>query len=168
MFIYDYIFVIFIYKQTNFRTKVKILKLSQSEKKLLDLLKINSRMSAAELGRKLNLARSTIHTMLIRLEEKVIGCYTIKLKDASIDSDSRCYVTITRDPKKSAQIENALYNMAEVDCLATVAGPIDFMVLVRTDNNQKMDTVLTNIEMIDGVMKTESHIILVSKFNRMP
>jgi hypothetical protein len=28
--------------------------------------------------------------------------------------------------------------------------------------------VLTNIEMIDGVMKTESHIILVSKFNRMP
>ncbi len=142
--------------------------LQKSEKKLLDLLKINSRMSAAELGRQLNLARSTIHLMLSRLEEKIIDCYTVKLKAEALDNDARCYVTITRDPKKSAQIEEALYNMAEVDCLATVAGSIDLMLLVRTDNNQEMDVVLTNIAMLDGVNGTESHIILSSKFNRMP
>lgn len=142
--------------------------LQKSEKKLLDLLKINSRMSAAELGRQLNLARSTIHLMLSRLEEKIIDCYTVKLKTEALDNDARCYVTITRDPKKSSQIEDALYNMAEVDCLATVAGSIDLMLLVRTDNNQQMDVVLTNIAMLDGVIGTESHIILSSKFNRMP
>ena len=144
------------------------MELQKSEKKLLDLLKINSRMSAAELGRKLDLARSTIHMMLSRLEEKVIDCYMVKLKSETMEHDARCYVTITRDPKKSAQIEAALYNMAEVDCLATVAGSIDFMTLVRTDNNQQMDEVLTNIAMLDGVINTESHIILSSKFNRMP
>jgi Lrp/AsnC family transcriptional regulator, leucine-responsive regulatory protein len=142
--------------------------LQDSEKKLLDLLKINSRTSAAELGRKLGLARSTIHMMLTRLEEKVIDGYTIKLKTEALDNDARCYVTITRDPKKTVQIEQALYNMSEVDCLATVAGSIDFMILVRTDNNQQMDSVLTNIAMLDGVINTESHIILSSKFNRIP
>lgn len=142
--------------------------LQKTEKKLLDLLKINSRMSAAELGRKLNLARSTVHMILGKLEDKVIDCYTVKLKTEALTNDARCYVTITRDPKRSAQIEDSLYNMPEVDCLATVAGSIDFMILVRTDNNQEMDSVLTKIAMLDGVIKTESHIILSSKFNRMP
>ena len=132
------------------------------------MLKINSRTSAAELGRRLDLARSTIHMMLTRLEKKVIDGYTIKLKSEALDNDARCYVTITRDPKKSGLIEEALYNMPEVDCLATVAGSIDFMILVRTDNNQQMDSVLTKIAMLDGVLNTESHIILSSKFNRMP
>ena len=132
------------------------------------MLKINSRTSAAELGRRLDLARSTIHMMLTRLEKKVIDGYTIKLKSEALDNDARCYVTITRDPKKSGLIEEALYNMPEVDCLATVAGSIDFIILVRTDNNQQMDSVLTKIAMLDGVLNTESHIILSSKFNRMP
>lgn len=132
------------------------------------MLKINSRTSAAELGRRLDLARSTIHMMLTRLEKKVIDGYTIKIKSEALDNDARCYVTITRDPKKSGLIEEALYNMPEVDCLATVAGSIDFMILVRTDNNQQMDSVLTKIAMLDGVLNTESHIILSSKFNRMP
>jgi len=144
------------------------MELQGNEKQLLDLLKINSRMSAAELGRKLGLARSTIHMMLGKLEDKIIDGYTIKLKSDALDNDSRCYVTITRDPKKSALIEDSLYNMAEVDCLATVAGNINFMILVRTQNHQQMDEVLTNIAMLDGVLKTESHMILSSKFNRMP
>lgn len=67
------------------------MKLQDSEKKLLDLLKINSRMSAAELGRKLDLARSTIHMMLTRLEEKVIDCYTVRLKGEALNNDARCY-----------------------------------------------------------------------------
>ena len=142
--------------------------LQKNEKQLLDLLKINSRMSAAELGRKLNLARSTIHMMLSKLEDKIIDSYTVKLKSDILNGDTRCYVTITRDPKKSAQIEDSLYNMAEVDCLATVAGNINFMILVRTADHQQMDEVLTNIAMLDGVLKTESHMILSSKFNRMP
>jgi Lrp/AsnC family transcriptional regulator, leucine-responsive regulatory protein len=94
------------------------MQLQDKEKSLLDLLKINSRTSAAELGRKLGLARSTIHMMLSKLEDKVIDGYTIKLKSEALNEETRCYVTITRDPKKSAFIEDALYNMAEVDCLA--------------------------------------------------
>jgi hypothetical protein len=31
-----------------------------------------------------------------------------------------------------------------------------------------MDSVLTKIAMLDGVLNTESHIILSSKFNRIP
>lgn len=144
------------------------MELQDSERKLLDLLKINSRMSAAELGRKLGMARSTVHMMLSRLEDKIIDGYTVKLKSEALSNDARCYVTITRDPKKSAQIEEALYNMPEVDCLSTVAGSIDLMIHVRTENNQQLDMVLTKIAMLDGVINTESHIILSSKFNRMP
>ena len=57
------------------------MQLQEKEQQLLDLLKINSRMSAAELGRQLDLARSTIHMMLSRLEDKIIDSYTVKLKN---------------------------------------------------------------------------------------
>lgn len=140
--------------------------LQNKEQKLLDLLKVNSRLSAAELGRQLNLARSTVHMMLTRLEEKIIDSYTIKLKDFNADSYSSCYVLITRDPKKSKEIEEKMRAMAEIDILVTVAGLYDFITLVRTRDNRQMDRVLTEIAMMDGIIKTESHIILSEKFDR--
>ncbi len=140
--------------------------LQEKEQQLLDLLKINSRMSAAELGRQLDLARSTIHMMLARLEEKIIDSYTVTLKDSQGENHSACYVLITRDPKKARQIEQKMQSMAEVISLVTVTGGHDFIALVRTANNQHMDQVLTEIAMMDGIIKTESHIILSEKFNR--
>jgi DNA-binding Lrp family transcriptional regulator len=136
------------------------------EKKLLDLLRVNSRLSAAELGRKMGLARSTIHTMLSRLEEKAIDTYTVKLKKDLEGNQSTCYILITRDPKKAKDIEDKMRSMPEVESLVTVAGTYDFIALVRTQNNNHMDQLLTHIAMMDGIIKTESHIILSSKFDR--
>lgn len=140
--------------------------LQDNERNLLDLLRINSRMSAAELGRTLGLARSTIHMMLSKLEEKIIDSYTVKLKIAPEENHASCYVLITRDPKKAAQIEEKMRHMPEVESLVTVAGTYDFIATVCTENNHQMDRVLTEIAMMDGITKTESHIILSSKFNR--
>ncbi len=142
------------------------MQLQEKEQQLLDLLKVNSRMSAAELGRQLGLARSTIHMMLTRLEDKIIDSYTVKLKDFAAENQSVCYILITRDPKKAKDIEEKMCAMAEVDSLVTVAGLYDFIAMVRTSDNQHMDRVLTEIAMMDGIIKTESHIILSEKFNR--
>lgn len=142
------------------------MELQENEQQLLDLLKINSRMSAAELGRQLGLARSTIHMMLGRLEDKIIDSYTVKLKQHGAENQSSCYVLITRDPKKAKEIEEKMHAMAEIDSLVTVAGLYDFIALVRTDGNHHMDRVLTDIAMMDGIIKTESHIILSEKFDR--
>ncbi len=142
------------------------MQLQEKEQQLLDLLKVNSRMSAAELGRQLGLARSTIHMMLTRLEDKIIDSYTVKLKDFAAENQSVCYILLTRDPKKAKDIEEKMCTMAEVDSLVTVAGLYDFIAMVRTSDNQHMDRVLTEIAMMDGIIKTESHIILSEKFNR--
>jgi len=142
------------------------MQLQEKEQQLLDLLKVNSRMNAAELGRQLGLARSTIHMMLTRLEDKIIDSYTIRLKRNPSENQSVCYVLITRDPKKAPEIEDKMRAMAEIDSLVTVAGLYDFIALVRTNGNAHMDRVLTEIAMMDGIMKTESHIILSEKFNR--
>ncbi|MFC7048313.1 Lrp/AsnC family transcriptional regulator [Emcibacter nanhaiensis] len=142
------------------------MQLQDNEKKLLELLKVNSRLSAAELGRKLGLARSTIHMMLQKLEEKVIDSYTVTLKPEADNGNIRCYVMITRDPKKSQEIEQALENMPEVACLSTVAGSFDFIALVHADTHPHLDEVLTKIAMMPGILKTETHIILSPKFDR--
>ena len=142
------------------------MQLQEKEQQLLDLLKINSRTSAAELGRQLGLARSTIHLMLSRLEEKMIDSYTVKLKDLNSENQSVCYILITRDPKKSKDIEEKMRAIAEIESLVTVAGLYDFIAKVTTDGNQHMDRILTDIAMMDGIIKTESHIILSEKFNR--
>ena len=142
------------------------MQLQDNEKKLLELLKVNSRLSAAELGRKLGLARSTIHMMLQKLEEKVIDSYTVTLKPEAESGNIRCYVMITRDPKKSQEIEQALEKMPEVACLSTVAGSFDFIALVHTDTHPHLDEVLTQIAMMPGILKTETHIILSPKFDR--
>ncbi|WP_321395003.1 Lrp/AsnC family transcriptional regulator [Emcibacter sp.] len=142
------------------------MKLQDNEKKLLSLLKINSRLSAAELGRKLGLARSTIHMMLQKLEEKVIDCYTITLKPEAQGGTIRSYVMVTRDPKKTQEVEKALEQIPEVACLSTVAGNYDFIALVHTDSHPHLDEILTRIAMMPGIIKTETHIVLSAKFDR--
>ena len=73
---------------------------------------------------------------------------------------------ITRDPKKTAEIEQALYDMPSVECLSTVAGAYDFIALVRTTTHAELDDVLTSIALLPGIIKTETHIILSPKFDR--
>ena len=60
----------------------------------------------------------------------------------------------------------ALKRLPQLEALYTVAGKFDFMALVRSHSSERMDKLLDEIGLINGVTKTESAIVLSTKLDR--
>src|SRR5512146_3069997 len=98
--------------------------LDEADRALLHALRGNARLSTAELARRLQLSRTTVHSRLERLERRgVIAGYTVVVPDAVEAALVRAHVMITVAPRQSAAIEAALRRIPEVRVLHSVSGP---------------------------------------------
>jgi DNA-binding Lrp family transcriptional regulator len=141
--------------------------LSDTDRKLIALLKANAREPAAALARKLGLARSTVQERIARLErEKIIKGYTVRLADEAEANVLRAVVMITADPKQADRVNAELKKMSEVRSLSAVSGAYDMMAMVEADTPARMDAALDRIGKAHGVARTVSSIVLSEKFSR--
>jgi DNA-binding Lrp family transcriptional regulator len=141
--------------------------MSDSDTRLLALLKANAREPTASLARKLGLARSTVQERISRLERAgMIKGYTVRLSEDAESRRLRAVVMITADPKQAERVNAELKRMTEVRSLAAVSGAFDMMAVVETDTTARMDAALDRIGKAAGVARTLTSIILSEKFSR--
>ncbi len=139
----------------------------QLDRDLLALLQANARESAANLARKLGVARTTVLARLARLErEGVIVGYTVRLGHDGADRAVQAYVGITTEPKKAKDVVRKLSRLPELRQLCSVSGEFDYIALLRADSTPRLDTLLDEIGEIDGVVKTTSSVVLALRVDR--
>ena len=137
------------------------------DEKLIGLLRLNARESLASLARKLGLSRSTVQDRLARLEKTgVIKGYTLDLSDEAGKRRIRSFATISVEPQNTAIISAELKTFPAIDAIHTVSGKFDILVEIGCQTTEEMDRALDRIGEIPGVLKTESSIILSTKFQR--
>jgi len=141
--------------------------LDDTDRSLLALLRDNARLSAAELARKLKLARTTVQSRIARLErERVVVGYTVVTPDEAEAALVRAHVLITARPKQSAGIEVALRRIPEVRNLYSVSGPFDLIAVLAADSIGALDRLIDRIGSLDGVERTTSAIVLSTRIAR--
>lgn len=141
--------------------------LDDTDRALLGLLRDNARASAAELARKLKLARTTVQSRLARLErERVVVGYTVVVPDEAEAALVRAHVLITARPKQSAGIEAALRRIPEVRTLHSVSGPFDLIAIVAAASIGELDALIDRIGALEGVERTTSAIVLSTRIDR--
>jgi DNA-binding Lrp family transcriptional regulator len=141
--------------------------LDDTDRALLALLRDNARLSAAELARKLKLARTTVQSRIARLErERVVVGYTVVTPDEAEAALVRAHVLITARPKQSAAIEVALRRIPEVRHLYSVSGPFDLIAVLAADSIGVLDALIDRIGALEGVERTTSAIVLSTRIAR--
>lgn len=141
--------------------------LDDTDRALLGLLRDNARAPAAELARKLKLARTTVQSRLARLErERVVVGYTVVVPDEAEAALVRAHVLITARPKQSAGIEAALRRIPEVRNLHSVSGPFDLIAVLAADSIGALDALIDRIGELEGVERTTSAIVLSTRIAR--
>ena len=141
--------------------------LSDSDAKLINLLKVDARASVSELARKLGVSRTTAQDRLTRLEERgIIAGYTVRLGAGASDKPVSAYVMIVFEPRQAASIVKTLKTFSAIETLQSVSGKIDLMAQVSVDTPEALDTLLDKIGAIDGVVSTESALVLSTKLDR--
>lgn len=134
---------------------------------LLARLRDNARAPVAELARMLGLSRTTVQSRLARLERNgTIAGYAVKLAAAYEAGRVQAFVMLTIEPKQAGTVAAALKRISGVRRLQSVSGPFDMIAAVEAPGVAEMDALLDEIGALRGVERTQSSIVLSTKFDR--
>ena len=134
---------------------------------LLSRLRDNARAPVAELARALGLSRTTIQSRLARLERSgVIAGYAVWLAGTYEAARVHAFVMLTVEPKQAAAVTSALKRLPGVRRLQSVSGPFDMIASIDADGVGAMDALIDEIGALKGVERTNSSIVLSTKFDR--
>jgi DNA-binding Lrp family transcriptional regulator len=141
--------------------------LDTTDRHLLSLLQANARESAANLARHLGIARTTVVARIARLERAgVIAGYGVRLGREMEDNAILAYCGLSVQPKAAPAILRALQRLPEIEEVNSVSGPVDYLVAIRCDTHDRLDRLLDEIGMLDGVNHTTTSIVLARKIDR--
>jgi DNA-binding Lrp family transcriptional regulator len=134
---------------------------------LLARLRDDARAPVAELARALGLSRTTVQSRLQRLERSgVIAGYAVRLSEAREAALIHAFIMLTVEPKQAGAVTAALKRMSGVRKLQSVSGPFDMIAAVEATDVAAMDVLIDEIGAVAGVERTNSSIVLATKFDR--
>ncbi len=141
--------------------------LTSQDRELIALLKLNARSPVSQLARQLGVSRTTVQDRLARLEARgAIAGYTVRLGVDVPKGIVSAYVMIVFEPRLSSRVVAELKTMAAIESIESVSGKIDLMVKVSVETPDALDRLLDRIGSIEGILSTESALVLSTKLDR--
>lgn len=135
--------------------------LDNTDVKIINLLRKNSRTNASEIAEKIKLSVSTVIERIKKLENNgVILGYTVVLDNASIGKDVVAMMSVSIDhPKYNEAFEASVLQNPHITECHYIAGDFDYLLKVITDNTKSLEKVLNDIKSLQGVSKTKTSIV---------
>lgn len=133
------------------------------DRKLIALLRTDGRAPVVQLARELGVSRATVNKRLERLTAsgRVLG-FTVRTRDASDDDDVRAISLIEVEGRTTDQVIRALRGVPEIQSLHSTNGGWDLVAEIRADSLREFDRVLGRIRAVDGVINSETSLLLDS------
>jgi DNA-binding Lrp family transcriptional regulator len=140
---------------------------NRAESDLLSLLSENARLSTSELARKLSTSRSTIQNRIRKLEQAgIIKGFTVIYGDEYEKRLVSAHVLIMVHQKLTARTNRELHDLKQVKSVHAISGDYDLIATVQTESTEELSLVLDQIANLEGVERTNSSLILETKFTR--
>jgi DNA-binding Lrp family transcriptional regulator len=141
--------------------------LDELDRRLIALLQADARAPAADLARRLGVARTTVLARLQRLEKQgVITGYTVRLGLDEGERGVQAYVGITTQPKAGGLVTQRLATLPELRQLCSVSGEFDYLALLHAESPARLDVLLDEIGTFEGVLKTTTSVVLARRIDR--
>ncbi len=141
--------------------------ISAQDEKLLSLLRVNARTSVSDLARALNLSRSTVQNRIAKLEHSgVIKGYAVEYGSEYLSDLVSAHVLIKEKQKLTTKTNLELKKISQVVDLYAISGEYDLIAVVQAQSLDKLSHILEQIGNLDGVERTNSSVILETKFKR--
>lgn len=137
-----------------------------TDRKILNLLKQNSRLQFAEIGKKVNLSAPAVFSRVKKLERSgVIKKFTIEMDPDLLDLGMCAFIRIVLGTSTAKAIES-LQKFKEIEEAHHVAGEDCLILKVRTRNALELNSLLEEIKAVPGIDRTVTNVVLRSEFER--
>lgn len=138
--------------------------MDEIDRAILGALQENSRISNAELARKVNLSPPAVHARVKRLEEEcVIGGYVTLLNREFLGFDMLCFVHVSLQLHQAEQVNRVratITAMPEVLECFHVTGEFDYLLKVVVRNRQELEAFVSKLTPTPGVARIMTSLVL--------
>ncbi len=138
--------------------------MDKTDRNLIGLLRQNSRTPIASLAAKLKLSRITVRARLDRLiGSGVIERFTIKLGPETQSSFISAVMLINVEGAKADGLIRLLNKIPDVIGVYSTSGQWDTIAMLEADSLARFDAILREISSCQGVVRTETSIMLTCR-----
>jgi DNA-binding Lrp family transcriptional regulator len=131
------------------------------DRELISLLRHDGRAPLSKLATILKVSRGTVQNRLDRLMASgaIVG-FTVRVRDDYGLDTVRALMMIEVTGRSTTQVIRQLRGIAELVVLHTTNGSWDLIAEIQTGSLAEFDRVLRDVRMIDGVLNSETSLIL--------
>ena len=143
--------------------------LDETSRKLLTLLTENATLSYAEMGQILHLSPPAVHERVkqFRQDGTIKGTH-VRLDPARIGRPLLAFVHVFSKRLAAVTHVSKLAPLPEVEEIHSLTGDSGMLLKVRTRDTQSLERLLTQIQLIEGIDSTRTHIALSTFLERGP
>ncbi|MBP1943228.1 DNA-binding Lrp family transcriptional regulator [Bacillus luteolus] len=141
---------------------MSILKLDEIDKKILQLLTENGRMSYVDIGKELSLSRVAIRERVNQLMENgVIEKFSVVINSEKVGKGVSAFFEVDCEPASLVKVAEALANNPQVASCYQMTGPSTLHMHVLVEDFVKLENFINEeLYSLEGITRVESHILL--------
>jgi DNA-binding Lrp family transcriptional regulator len=138
------------------------LTLDGTDRRIVELLTVDGRMSVNELAAQAHVARATAYTRLERLRaDGVITGFTAVVDPAKLGYSIAALVLVNVEQSQWREVREEVLRLPGLEYLAFTSGGFDFVLLVRLPGIDDLrDTVLVRLHDIPGIRTAQTIFVL--------
>lgn len=138
------------------------MKLDETDKKIIELLMENGRMSYVDIGKELNLSRVSIRERVNNLTENgVIEKFTVVVNSDKVGRTVSAFFEVDCEPLFLVQIAETLAHNPKVASCYQMTGPSTLHMHVLVEDFDKLESFINEeLYSLEGITRVESHILL--------
>ncbi|MDR4890182.1 Lrp/AsnC family transcriptional regulator [Fredinandcohnia sp. QZ13] len=138
------------------------MKIDETDKKILELLTINGRMSYVDIGKQLGLSRVSIRERVNQLIEKgVIEKFSVVINSEKVGKGVSAFFEVDCEPASLVRVAETLANNPSVASCYQMTGPSTLHMHVLVEDFAKLEKFINEeLYSLDGITRVESHILL--------
>lgn len=138
--------------------------MDDADQKLIALLRRNGRATLSELASDLKMARATVRNRMERLVNSgdIIG-YSVVMKEDVAEQPVRGLMMLGIEGRGTDRIVRILTGLPTVQSVHSTNGKWDLVVEIGTETLADLDRVLAQIRRVDGVMNSETSLLLATR-----
>lgn len=117
------------------------------DRRIVDLLRADGRMSYTDLGKELGMSTSAVHQRVRRLERRgVIKGYAAKVDHALLGDALAAFISITPiEPAAPDDIPQRLRGIAQIEACHSVAGDENYILTVRVSTPAELEDLISRV-----------------------
>jgi DNA-binding Lrp family transcriptional regulator len=137
--------------------------LDSLDHELVSLLRSDGRASLAKLAEVLKVSRGTVQNRLDRLMASgtLLG-FTVRVREDYDNDQVRAVMMIEIAGKSTAEIVRKLRGLPQVSSIHSTNGNWDLIADIRAGSLSEFDSVLRKVRMIDGILNSETNLLLAA------